>query len=110
MAFALEWERAINVEYDADERVRADHAEQRKKFCGAWEIGEVRSKSKKAPKSKRRSPTPRVDNSPKKTGEVPAAEPPSQMDHGSPDTEKARFYAPARERFARKGEEFDRKS
>ena len=35
---------------------------------------------------------------------------PSQMDHGSPDTEKARFYAPALERFARKAEESARKS
>ena len=42
-------------------------------------------------------------------GETPTAEP-SQMDHGSPDTEKARFYAPALERFARKAEELDRKS
>ena len=38
-------------------------------------------------------------------GEAPTAEP-SQMDHGNPDTEKARFYATARERFARKAEEF----
>ena len=107
-AFALELERAINGEYDADERVRADHAERRKEFRDAWEKGEVRSKSKKASKPKLSSPTPRVDSSPK-TGEVPAAEP-SQTDHGSWDTEKTRFYATAGERFARKAEEFARKS
>ena len=43
-------------------------------------------------------------------GEAPTAEPPSHADHGSPDTEKAPFYAPALERFARKAEEFGRKS
>jgi hypothetical protein len=42
-------------------------------------------------------------------GEAPTAEP-SQMDHGSWVTEKARFYAPALERFARKAEESARKS
>jgi hypothetical protein len=59
-AFALEWERAINGEYDADERVHADHADQRKKFREAWENGEVRSRSKKAPKPKQGSSTTRV--------------------------------------------------
>lgn len=51
-AFCLNFERAENGELDTDERVRADHADQRARFLLAWEKDEVRSSSKPSPSMK----------------------------------------------------------
>jgi hypothetical protein len=42
-ALNLKVERILNGEQEADERVRADHDRQQKKFRDAWEKGQVRS-------------------------------------------------------------------
>ncbi len=46
----LEIERDLNGEKETDERVRADHARQRKTFRKAWVKGEVRSQSEASEK------------------------------------------------------------